>query len=709
MTLSTTRFKRALPQRQHGIITAMAAIILVAAVVYVLSQSLGIIGTTSSSNDAQSDSIAAFFLAESGLERANGLLNSATPFTDTKCTDIAKGPDSVAGSPFSIGINRTFSLAAISCDNSPTPVCGSTCGSGTCGSCKVTVTGTVNNSSRIISQIFTLQQNTGGAFCNTANPLTPNCTNAATLPPTSSPPTWKSSVTNTSGHPAIAFFNLGANRQGNWSSATCSPAACQVLWTIDAQNGTNSVSNMGNAIPVAVNESVDLYQILNLNRNVVENGALFPGSTPTRIGAYWDDTNPGGGGTKTVGKSGDLFGMTNNGTKNTINTSCPSVSSNSQQTCNNWCLEADTLVLGIAANATALSDRFTSVIFNTAGSNPQNIPLGLVGARFPSPTATGAPPDVFTEIRYAHNPNYLSGTDVYSGAKFSGYIGVVFNGWILSGSKVLTVTAPPQGGALSVGSVIVGMDSGTSITSLGTCPATPIPADYPCTYNVNTGSGSGKQSNDYGGSSTPVPMQVANNVLTVTSNPSGQAIALNDKIFVGGVLKGTVSSGPSGTVPTMTYNLAAPATAAPSTIQTDGLILSSTSSSDFPYGDAMSSSLRLAIKSGTTGQLCSPSTTPSCPAGTTVVLPVSPATLAFNGAQLSNRPSIPLFNAQLCGGTCAFFDQTAATTQFTVAKTGGADYWAAGFMCLSGVTQTPTETTSGPQTATPITWYEVVR
>jgi len=48
--------------RQRGIISLVAVIILIAAVMFVLNQTYGIIGITSLSNDSQSDSIAAFFL-----------------------------------------------------------------------------------------------------------------------------------------------------------------------------------------------------------------------------------------------------------------------------------------------------------------------------------------------------------------------------------------------------------------------------------------------------------------------------------------------------------------------------------------------------------------------------------------------------------------------------------------------------------------------
>lgn len=674
-------------RRQRGVasiaITMLMLFILTAAVVAVLNIS-GSSVVDAAKNEEQ---VAAFFLAESGLERAQGLLKAATdPGAQVACVTNIPGTRSLGRGAF------TLSAVSAGCDASNL----------NCTSCTVTSTGTVGAASRKIQRKFSLTAGNGGVTCNSS---TADCSNASANPPTV-PPTWSLTVKNTSANPAVAFLHLAATRQGNTSGASCTAQSnCSLKWNINSQNGARSVLSMGNLYTLDSGATLSsVYQKVNSSRpedvDVVEAAVLFPGTLmPTVIGAYWNDTNSGSGGTH--GKNNDTTGTTNNGAKLGPSVACTNPAPGTEQQCTNWCTGGDTLIFGFSGGSTSgLTDTLTSVLFNTAGPLAQNIPLKKL-VHFPTAANVGPPATVYTEIWYAHNPDYLSGNDVFSGAKFDGYVGVVFNGWILQGSKVLTVTSVPQGGSLVVGNAIVGMDPGTTITSFGTGTGSTG------TYNVDTGSGSGKQSANYGSALSPVPMQVANNVLTVTGNLVGQAIALNDRIFVGGVLKGTIQSGPSGTVPSMTYNLAASASAAPSAIQTDGKTLSSASSPALPRADPMSSLLRLAVKSSATGNLCSPGPVPSCPAGTTVVLPVSPATLAFNGIQLSDRPTIPLLNAQLCGGTCAFFDHSSPTTAFLIDRPANTDYWASGFACLSGA-DLPAISSLGSSVQS-ANWLEVIR
>jgi hypothetical protein len=59
-----------------------------------------------------------------------------------------------------------------------------------------------------------------------------------------------------------------------------------------------------------------------------------------------------------------------------------------------------------------------------------------------------------------------------------------------------------------------------------------------------------------------------------------------------------------------------------------------------------------------------------------------------NWYTIDQTPTTALFNATVCGGTCAMFNNpssTASQTTFTVTNTGGTSDWAGGFVCLSGV------------------------
>lgn len=142
--MSTTPTRKPAPlHRQRGIITALAAVILVAAVLYVLTQSLGIIGKTSQSNQTQGESIAAFFLAESGLERGRGLLRAASDRTAASaCSDI-----------------NGFTLDGQTVIVSGVP---SGCsGSSGCTTCKLTSTGVVGSSSRTVVSVMSIDPPSG--------------------------------------------------------------------------------------------------------------------------------------------------------------------------------------------------------------------------------------------------------------------------------------------------------------------------------------------------------------------------------------------------------------------------------------------------------------------------------------------------------------------------------------------------------------------
>jgi hypothetical protein len=74
---------------------------------------------------------------------------------------------------------------------------------------------------------------------------------------------------------------------------------------------------------------------------------------------------------------------------------------------------------------------------------------------------------------------------------------------------------------------------------------------------------------------------------------------------------------------------------------------------------------------------------------------------------VSTTPTTALSAATICGGTCAFFDHASSTTTYTVAKSGGTDYWNSGFMCLSGTSVSLIQAVTSVQ-ATSSTWTEVV-
>jgi hypothetical protein len=178
-------------------------------------------------------------------------------------------------------------------------------------------------------------------------------------------------------------------------------------------------------------------------------------------------------------------------------------------------------------------------------------------------------------------------------------------------------------------------------------------------------------------------------VLTVTAETIPN-LAVDDTIFGTGVTAGTkiVSLG-TGTGGIGTYNLSVAQAFAPTTITSNGRTVTSVSGTAVPAADTMI----LSVKSG--GAL---------PAGTTVASSPTPTATTF---KLSQRPTTPLANATICGGTCAFFQHGAtATTSFNVTKSANTGYWGAGFMCLKGVDIPPQVVTSS--SALSRRWTEVI-
>ena len=74
---------------------------------------------------------------------------------------------------------------------------------------------------------------------------------------------------------------------------------------------------------------------------------------------------------------------------------------------------------------------------------------------------------------------------------------------------------------------------------------------------------------------------------------------------------------------------------------------------------------------------------------------------------VSLAPSTLLSGAQICGGTCAFFDQTAgSTTQFKVTS-AGTQQWAGGFTCLKGVDASKINAIPISTTTNGLAWKEI--
>jgi hypothetical protein len=664
--------------RQRGMVTTVAMLFLIATVIFALAQMLNISSANVIDGQRQGDSSAALLLAESGLEKGHAIVNAAfgPTFSNTSCTGIP----AAAGSPYNAG-RGSITLSAVStpaiCDNS---------GGTACEKCTVLSTGQVGMTSRTVTQDLLLTTSNGVSCDATVS----DCTNAS-----APPPIWKLNLYNTYPTPAIAVFSLASRRQGNNTGATCTNPNCKLEWNINSQNGANSVGSMGNAVSVASGGSYDIYQTLTASYSVAEVGALFPGSFPGPSltgryvsgvpvpggSAYWNDAESGGTG-GTIAKANSTSGFfTNDGTWTdpATNTCTTTPAPGTKQTCTSWCYGGDTLVFGFAGSSTSLADELSAVTFDTGG---QNIAMTRI-AKFPTNGTAGAPADVIAVVWYGRDPQNKTASDARSGALVTGYAGASFTGSISKNSTTLTVTSW-SGAPLQVGDVINGgIDAGTRIcaflTGTGGNGTYTVSSTSSCTPAVNQGSNHNSQA-----------MSVSSSVLTVTA-ATIPTLAVGDKIFGTGIAGGTtlVALG-TGTGGTGTYSLSVPQAFASTTITSDGLTVTSASGTVVPTATTMI----VSVKSGTG----------AVPAGTTIASSPAPTATTF---KLSQRPTTPLVNATICGGTCAFFQHGAtATTSFNVTKSVNTGYWGGGFMCLKGVDITPQVVTSSSGLSR--RWTEVV-
>lgn len=558
--------------RQRGIAAVMAVIFLFAAVIFALSQTLNISAANSIDNHQQMDSVAALFLAESGLERGQGTLTTTNPLTNLVCTGIAGGPYALGRGAFTLSATST----PASCDNS---------GVTPCTSCAIQSVGTVGSASRTVTRSMSLTTLNGTAHTGTSVSMV---------------------LKNTYPNSAIALFTLASRQSGSQTAATCNTvttanggtATCSLKWNLQSSNGggTNSVSGMGVAVNIPANDSATISQTLSSSRSYAEVGALFPGSpAPSVVGSYWDDTS--GGGVKTVGNFGGSAssdtGVTTNGTTTsscTLSTPpTPDPNTGSSQTGTCWCYGADTLAFGFSgrswdSGSAGLSDQLTRVTFNTSGSPNANIPLTRI-AKFPNSTVTSAGGDVFAEVWYVHNDNYLSTSSNASsggtaagtiGARVTGPIAKTFSGTGSISGTVLTISAVTSG-TLSVGDAIngTGVTSGTYITSFGTG------AGGTGTYNLSN-------------SLTVASTTISVSKLTVTTFTSGRLTALaGDTLSGGTTTPGTIITkfGTGTGTSTGTYYVSPSQTVASTAIVDASTILyvSNISSGFLSIGDTITS------------------------------------------------------------------------------------------------------------------------
>ena len=449
--------------RQQGIAGVLGVMFLIAAVIFVLSQTLGITGSGSMDSQRQMDSVGAFFLAESGLEQAQGILYSASdPAIPTVCTGIT-----TTGSNIAVGRGK-FTVSGVS---SGCALVGSVM---KCSGCTLTSTGSIPatgtvTSSRTVVRVISLQSPSGGAYgCGGGGAASVDC-------PTGYPAAdWYPYIVqnvNVQTAPAILMSNLAYPRHPQGKTNTVNAASLVTVldssgaqvyggatqWTDESAHSSDSnvIGSRGASALVTTAGTYTLSQSLTADSLFAAVGARIDGSGLTIRGSYWNDINSSGSGTvSTVGSSG----QTNNGAACNPSTSlCTAAtpppatipSGGSQQTSNSWCYDADTLVFGFSGNSVNnATGVFSSFSFN--GSPPSTLVTNGT-ATYPS-THTNKP-QVFSTLSYITNPAYVSAGGASSG-EVTGAIGATFNGYIEPiTTTTVTVTATATNGSATLTSI----------------------------------------------------------------------------------------------------------------------------------------------------------------------------------------------------------------------------------------------------------------
>ena len=447
MTPPLILHRRTTAHRQRGAVTlatALAVVLMIAAAV------VSLLGTAGSSVTHSADAekqVAALFLAESAVERAQGLiaqsLTNAGGYTHATCTSLA-------------GTTTALGRGALRYDSAESvpPICSGS----TCNECNLVVSGEIGETRRRVraqlqttvnqgvtghADTFTLRMNTqrsgGAAFTNLAYRAT------ATLPTDVSSNAGVGSCVNTGG---------SCDLTGNG-------------WDLQ-RSGTNNVSSMGVFAPVNATGDLAFTTTLVTNsgqataRNYVQTGIFFypyTAGTPVSFTGRYAQPTGNAATASTSGTAGVLPGAWNCGGDFVT------------------AAQSDTLVYGFSSKP-AVARQLDGVRF---GVIPMRRMVSLTGAEGdflysqiwftwnPAYSTTAKSAGAGTTLTLTPTPapsalpavgttlGIASGTGAFGTTDFTGSIS----------GKVLTVTAIPAGSTLQIGDALFGrqLAPGVRVTS----------------------------------------------------------------------------------------------------------------------------------------------------------------------------------------------------------------------------------------------------
>lgn len=752
--------------RQRGIVSIVAAIILIAVVILVLSQTHDILGNTSNTNQTQRDSVAAFFLAESGIERAQAVISSAATagtLSNTTCstTGIGSGPFLVGGGEF----QYTFF------ESSPTGGCGGA-NQPACSACTVEVRGRFDTSARVIRTTISTTPSEGLAGCGSE----------FTIPmPVSAP---RNGVVFSHvayrAKPSDSGCSVGSfNNNARVGSCVNNGGSCDVTGTGDFWDlqgtGDNSISSFGVSASAPATGDYTITTRL-------EKGGGTRGGNPSVVRDYaqaavlfYPPVSSPQSSVEFMGSYGTGFTMAGN------NNSPPPGKLPNDWTCQPQSATTSNKMFRAAASD-ALVFGFSGWNANAGETSLSAVTLGIQPMRrLTSINGTQAEP-VYSQIWMSYNPGYYPSsvspqldntqtvTGATNGADFTGATGAVVTGSITG--TTLDVTGV-TGGLLREGDILTGTGvTTTPPTTVGTLGGAFTGTGGVGTYPVNQSQ-----------SVSSTTLTASSNVLRVTAVSYGVLMAGD-----------TVSSGISGTPPTLTFAAFAtpgavgsggtgeykldinvpPVTSATSmqiprtrigvpnsvtipavgtavavssgtgaftstvftgSITDDQLTATLTGGAQLCPGDALFSGgfkeplpsiLEQGIKSNTTvisPAVCS-TTGPftlsrpvdvDVPINTTIVARAAvTGVLSATSFTVSRQPTTRLSGAAVvCGGVCAMFYDAAGTLPnprigFTLVGFASANDWSSGFACLKGIDSANIQTL-GKKVAKRSLWTEVVQ
>lgn len=405
--------------RLRGFASIPLLVFMLVVVTFVITQAHYTTSARFGDDLAQSDSAAAFFLAETGIDSGVALLATAADQGefDAACNKL-KAWETQGSTNLGRGaVNYAWQAAT---SDTVAEV----------SSCTYRATGQVNQAKRTLEKLveYTVQKGIAG-FSEQESPgskitVTPvlrvKSSKAAVAILTSA-----YRVNGSAGYDAILTDGVNANADLVCAADPTNPKSCALQWDVTSSGGGSpSVGSITVAKELYAGATIEISQKIYAKggstvptpRNYVQVGALVQGASPSIEGNYGQS----GDTTNTSASATSTGTFVNGSTSGSLKSCSDSVSGKGLCAC----YKSDVLVFAVAGRVdpatlgTAYSAAFDQIIFDTDTSG-YAIPMKLL-QHYPSTTEAtqGAQGDIFAEMWYSYNP-YLDPTTQILGVSTS--------------------------------------------------------------------------------------------------------------------------------------------------------------------------------------------------------------------------------------------------------------------------------------------------